>query len=82
MASNYPPGVTDVDIDEHFGPDEDTRPLCPNCGEHADFRELQATHTETHGLDCGPFETWTETWLECSNCGAQTDDGEIAEMNK
>jgi hypothetical protein len=80
--SNYPAGVTDADIDARFGPDEDTRDRCPNCGEHANFRERHAHHVETHGLDCGPYETWEDSWLECSECGAQTDHKEILEANK
>ena len=56
-------------------------PLCPNCGQHAEFTEHTADHVETHGLDCGPYERWTETWLRCSNCGAETDDRELEPTN-
>ncbi len=53
--------------------------ICPNCGKEADFREHSGSFTETHGLDCGPYETWTESWLTCSECGAKTDDRELRE---
>ena len=51
--------------------------ICPNCGKDATFREHSASCVETHGLDCGPYERWTETWLTCSKCGAKTDDAEL-----
>lgn len=55
--------------------------ICPNCGAEADFREHEERCVETHGLDCGPYETWTERWLTCSKCGAKTDDNEIRSAN-
>jgi len=56
----------------------DGREECPNCGKRADFKERSSHNVETHGLDCGPYETWDETWLVCSECGAETDAKEIA----
>lgn len=51
--------------------------VCPNCGERADFTAHESQNTETHGLDCGPYETWTERWLVCQTCGAETDEREL-----
>lgn len=51
--------------------------ICPNCGVRATFTEHQEDCVETHGLDCGPYERWTETWLTCNECGAKTDDREL-----
>lgn len=45
------------------------------CCEHA--VERSASHTETHGLDCGPYEHWSETWLECTICGQQIDEADM-----
>lgn len=61
-----------------MGLPEAWKPVCSNCGEHADFTEQSGQFTETHGLDCGPYETWTENWLTCSKCGAKTDERELA----
>lgn len=61
---------------------ERERPECPNCGEQADFEERTGSFVETHGLDCGPYERWTETWLVCSECGAETDEQELMSANK
>ena len=81
--SNYPAGTNDADIEARFGgEDEDFRPLCPNCGKHADFRTVRKQFTETHGLDCGPYETWTDEWLVCSECGAETDEDEVEKMQE
>jgi hypothetical protein len=57
-------------------------PSCPNCGNPAEFEELTESFTETHGLDCGPYEQWTETRLVCSECRAETDDRELRQANK
>jgi hypothetical protein len=54
---------------------------CPNCGDPADFEPKTETHVETHGLDCGPYERWTETRLICSKCGAPTYDEELRRTN-
>ncbi len=56
-------------------------PVCPNCDQHAEFSEHETGFTETHGLDCGPYETWTEHWLKCSKCGAKTDQRELDAVN-
>jgi hypothetical protein len=39
------------------------------CTEHVVHRREQ--WTETHGLECGPYEQWTEEYYECSICGQQ-----------
>ena len=52
---------------------EATLPMCPNCGEPAQFTEHSGDFVETHGLDCGPYERWHEEWLTCNKCGAKTD---------
>ncbi len=57
-------------------------PICPNCGQHTSFTEHSGTFTETHGLDCGPYETWTETWLTCNLCEAKTDDREVEQCQR
>ncbi len=46
------------------------------------FTEHSGKFTETHGLDCGPYETWTESWLVCNECGAKTDDAEVRAANE
>jgi hypothetical protein len=56
-------------------------PCCPNCGDPADFESRSESFTETHGLDCGPYEQWTEEWLTCSRCGSRTDDDELRAAN-
>jgi hypothetical protein len=56
--------------------------ICPNCGLDANFTERSGRFTERHGLDCGPYETWTESWLVCSECGGKTDDREVMEANR
>ncbi len=61
---------------EHEHPDAGL-PLCPNCGEPATFTGHAGDFTETHGLDCGPYETWHEEWVTCNKCGAKTDYREI-----
>lgn len=42
---------------------------CPHCGEELITIERRESHTETHGLECGPYEHWTESWEECAACG-------------
>ncbi len=56
-------------------------PFCPNCGQEATFTEHETQCTETHGLDCPPYETWTERWLVCSVCHAHTDAKELEKAN-
>ena len=45
---------------------------CPECGSYDG--ELRAvTSVETHGLDCGPYETFYEEFIVCLNCGSRAD---------
>ena len=45
---------------------------CPDCGSSAgEFRF--ATSVETHGLDCGPYETFNEEFIVCRECGGRYD---------
>ena len=45
---------------------------CPDCGSPAgDFRFV--TSIETHGLDCGPYETFNEEFIACLACGGRFD---------
>jgi hypothetical protein len=45
---------------------------CPDCSSSAgDFRIL--TSVETHGLDCGPYETFNEEFIVCRECGGRID---------
>jgi hypothetical protein len=45
---------------------------CPDCGSLAgEFRF--ATSVETHGLDCGPYETFNEEFIVCRECGGRYD---------
>lgn len=45
---------------------------CPDCGSAAgDFRFV--TSVETHGLDCGPYETFNEEFIVCRECGGRFD---------
>jgi len=45
---------------------------CPDCGSAAgDFRFV--TSVETHGLDCGPYETFNEEFIVCLACGGRFD---------
>ncbi len=48
---------------------------CPDCGSSAgEFRF--ATSVETHGLDCGPYETFNEEFIVCRECGGRYDIGD------
>lgn len=48
---------------------------CPDCGSSAgDFRFV--TSVETHGLDCGPYETFNEEFIVCRECGGRFDLGD------
>ena len=47
-----------------------------DCRDHAVRRSERCV--ETHGLDCGPYETWTEEWWECSICDQTIDEGDFA----
>lgn len=53
---------------------------CPNCGSVTGFAACSGDFTETHGLDCGPYEMWHEEWLECHKCKGKTDDSELQEV--
>ena len=45
---------------------------CPDCG--SPIGDLRfATSVETHGLDCGPYETFNEEFIVCSGCGGRFD---------
>ena len=45
---------------------------CPDCGTPVgDIRFV--TSVETHGLDCGPFETFHEEFVVCRSCGGRFD---------
>ncbi len=45
---------------------------CPDCcssrGESGIF-----TSVETHGLECGPYEIFSEEWILCLDCGVRFD---------
>lgn len=62
-------------------PPQEGEAICPNCGKWAYFTEHQRDCVETHGLDCGPYERWTERWLTCDKCGDPTSDEEIRATN-
>ena len=55
--------------------------ICPNCGWDASFTEHSKECLETHGLDCGPYEWWTEIWLTCNECGEKIDTAELRRIN-
>ena len=45
---------------------------CPDCG--SPIGDLRfATSVETHGLDCGPYETFNEEFIVCGGCGGRFD---------
>ena len=45
---------------------------CPDCG--SSFGEcLIASSIETHGLDCGPCETFEQEYIVCRGCGGKFD---------
>ena len=41
-----------------------------------------ATSVETHGLDCGPYETFNEEFIVCRECGGRYDVGEWDAMEE
>jgi hypothetical protein len=45
---------------------------CPDCGSPAGDLGF-ATSVETHGLDCGPYETFNEEFIVCRKCGGRYD---------
>lgn len=61
----------DPDLDFYeLSPDPPPK-LC-ECGNLAsDLHYHCEERTETHGLDCGPYETDTQEWYSCPVCGAK-----------
>ena len=57
-----------------------TQTLAHHCIDH--LRHHTKDCVETHGLDCGPYETWTEEWDECSVCDEKFDDHDVIHMLK
>jgi len=45
---------------------------CPDCDSPAGYFRF-ATSVETHGLDCGPYETFNEEFIVCRECGGRYD---------
>lgn len=45
---------------------------CPDCGSPTGDLRF-ATSVETHGLDCGPYETFNEEFVVCRECGGRYD---------
>jgi hypothetical protein len=45
---------------------------CPDCGSAAGKLRF-VTSVETHGLDCGPYETFSEEFVVCCECGGRYD---------
>ena len=45
---------------------------CPDCGSPIGDSRF-ATSVETHGLDCGPYETLNEEFIVCGGCGGRFD---------
>ena len=45
---------------------------CPECGSY-DGKVRGVTLVETHGLECGPYETFYEEFVVCSDCGSHVD---------
>ena len=43
---------------------------CPDCGSPAGDLRF-ATSVETHGLDCGPYETFNDEFIVCRECGGR-----------
>jgi uncharacterized protein with PIN domain len=43
---------------------------CPACGGEVAPVFREADNTETHGLECGPYEHWHDEWWECPACKA------------
>ncbi|MCC6591624.1 MAG: hypothetical protein IT168_33365 [Bryobacterales bacterium] len=50
--------------------------MCPGCGSDL-LVDKTCVWIETHGLDCGPYETGTDEWFECRNCGAKLAPSEV-----
>jgi len=45
---------------------------CPDCDSPAGDLRI-ATSVETHGLGCGPYETFNEEFIVCRECGGRYD---------
>lgn len=45
---------------------------CPECGSY-DGELRDVTSVETHGLECGPYETFYEEFVVCAGCGTHVD---------
>jgi len=45
---------------------------CPDCDSPAGDLRF-ATSVETHGLECGPYETFNEEFIVCRECGGRYD---------
>lgn len=45
---------------------------CPDCGCLVGTYRC-VTSTETHGLECGPYETFTDEFIVCGECGGRFD---------
>ena len=45
---------------------------CPECGSY-DGEVHGVTSVETHGLECGPYETFYEEFVLCAGCGSHVD---------
>jgi hypothetical protein len=52
--------------------------MCPICGSERLEWECNS-YTETHGLDCGPYEHWTEEGYRCLDCKGFFEPGELDE---
>ena len=50
----------------------ETAMACPDCGSPAGDLQF-ATSVETHGLDCGPYETFIQEFIVCRECGGRYD---------
>jgi hypothetical protein len=59
--------------------EDESGTICPSCGKTASFRYGTTECVETHGLDCGPYERWTEEWWKCSKCGDKIDGSDLEE---
>lgn len=51
---------------------------CPLGGTHYMVYH-EDTSVDSHGLDAGPYERYTEAWLECA-CGERVELNERAEL--
>lgn len=71
--------VITMDWQDRFSsmaPDLSELLTCPNCCKHATFLERSSIAVEPHG------EMHEDVWLECSECGAATDEVELRAANE